>query len=95
MSFIRNSIRRQLHVMKFYIPLPQPALGVPRVGLDKPLRTSLVENESLFPFQVPWNQSTVGQSCMQFCLIAKNFEAGILKNQGLSLRYKKVCHKWK
>ena len=34
--------------MKFYIPLPQPALGVPRVGLDKPLSTSLVENESLF-----------------------------------------------
>ena len=34
--------------MKFYIPLPQPALGVPRVGLDKLLRTSLVENESLF-----------------------------------------------
>ena len=48
MSFVRNSIRRQFHVMKFYIPLSQPALGVPRVGLDKLLRTSLVENESLF-----------------------------------------------
>ena len=34
--------------MKFYIPLPQPALGVPRVGLDKPLRISFVKNESLF-----------------------------------------------
>ena len=61
-SFVRNSIRRQFYVMKFYIPLPQPALGVPRVGLDKPLRTSLVENESLFPFQVPWSQRCCSHS---------------------------------
>ena len=52
-SFVRNSIRRQFHVMKFYIPLPQPALGVTRVGLEKPLRTSLVKNKSFVSFSSP------------------------------------------
>ena len=40
--------------------------------------------------------ATVGQSCMQFCLMAKILKLGFeKKSKVLGLRYKKVCHKWK